>query len=454
MLDFRNNSIYSETSGAVFCGSWDINMAPRGNKIKNARFSNVDPKHFWSLENCTMENDVYSCDNLHNCTIAGTAYGCTGIIGGTAKGLVSCNTVLLNSYDGVTMQGCTNVFKQLFVNGTGKNSIAGPTMNPARVLGEGNIAFGVNNGWDLKLSGTHNLISGTNHNIYGNRNIISGSNHMVSQYGDDGIIGGRMCYLGAMGTLAIGNSCGAHQSCSSALGEETDALRAGQTVVGRYSYPDGDNPPDNPPEGLFIVGGGTSDTNRANIFRVTPNAVYGGQYNTNSADYAEYFEWLDGNPESEDRVGYFVTLDGDKIRKCTSKDDYILGIVSGNPAVVGDTQSDWWVGRYLKDEFGRYIKEEKTFEIKDEEGTVISTYTEKVNVLNPEFDATKEYIPRSERKEWSAVGTMGKLVVRDDGTCIVNGYCKPNDEGVATNSESGYRVIQRISDTLIKVWIS
>ncbi len=32
-----------------------------------------------------------------------------------------------------------------------------------------------------------------------------------------------------------------------------------------------------------------------------------GAFNTSGADYAEYFEWLDGNPEAEDRRGYFCS---------------------------------------------------------------------------------------------------------------------------------------------------
>ena len=29
--------------------------------------------------------------------------------------------------------------------------------------------------------------------------------------------------------------------------------------------------------------------------------------------------------------------------------------------------------------------------------------------LNPDYDASKTYVPRPERKEWDAVGLMGKL---------------------------------------------
>ena len=34
--------------------------------------------------------------------------------------------------------------------------------------------------------------------------------------------------------------------------------------------------------------------------------------------------------------------------------------------------------------------------------------------LNPEWDGTSEYVPRSERKEWSPIGLLGKLYTRKD----------------------------------------
>ena len=46
-----------------------------------------------------------------------------------------------------------------------------------------------------------------------------------------------------------------------------------------------------------------------------------GAASTSGADYAEYFEWKDGNSSSEDRRGYSVVLDGDKIVKATDSDD-------------------------------------------------------------------------------------------------------------------------------------
>lgn len=201
----------------------------------------------------------------------------------------------------------------------------------------------------------------------------------------------------------------------------------------------------------FVIGNGTSSS-PSNAFRVTGEGVI---YATNAsvqtgADYAEYFEWSDGNPDNEDRVGLFVTFDEDnpeKIRIANSNDDYILGIVSGMPSVVGNGDEDW-KKRYILDDFGRYIQE--NFEYVEGEETKIGTKWKE----NPEYDNTKPYAPRAERAEWSAIGLIGVLSTYDDGTCQVNGYCKCKDNGIATASEKGadtYRVINRVTDNIVKV---
>lgn len=195
---------------------------------------------------------------------------------------------------------------------------------------------------------------------------------------------------------------------------------------------------------LMVVGKGTAAGSLSNAFRVsTTGIVYGcGTFKTSGADYAEYFEWADGNPENEDRRGYFVTLDGEKIRKANADDDYILGIVSVNPSITGDTQSEEWQGRYLKDVFGEYL----TVKEENEEGVIETKWIE-----NPEYDPDMKYVSREDRQEWDAVGMLGKLIVVDDGTCEINGYCKVDNEGRATISDSGYRVLARIDENHIKV---
>jgi hypothetical protein len=170
-------------------------------------------------------------------------------------------------------------------------------------------------------------------------------------------------------------------------------------------------------------------------------------------------------------------MDGDKIKKA-KEGDYILGIVSAYPAVIGNNDMEW-SGKFLLDEFGDPIKKVQKTIIKehelnedvcftDEEMKTLTDEERKQRemrevereveteyfVLNPDFDPDKEYIHRADRPEWDTIGMLGVLAVFDDGTCQVNGFCKCNDDGVATACERGfdtYRVIERINDRLIKV---
>lgn len=111
-FDFLNHTING--NGLMMNAIWenaDTNEGvARSNTIRNAYFFNCYPQYFEKLENCIIEKDVYSTNNLYNCEIRGTAYGCSNMIGCTANGLNSCKNVMLNSYDGVTIISCTNVF--------------------------------------------------------------------------------------------------------------------------------------------------------------------------------------------------------------------------------------------------------------------------------------------------------------------------------------------------------
>ena len=54
-------------------------------------------------------------------------------------------------------------------------------------------------------------------------------------------------------------------------------------------------------------------------------------------------------------------------------------------------------------------------------------------------------------KEWAAVGMMGKLIVRDDGSCAPNGSCAVTATGIATASERGYRVLERVAPDKVRI---
>jgi hypothetical protein len=171
-----------------------------------------------------------------------------------------------------------------------------------------------------------------------------------------------------------------------------------------------------------------------------------GSWTGGGADYAEYFEWSDGNPDEEDRRGYSVVLDGETVRPATSDDapSAIMGVVSTNPAVVGDAAWNHWSGKYLRDDFGSHVMEdyevwewtevitkppsrpgeEETTEDKLHsyafdavpDGVVVpedKTITiQQRKKLNPDYDPDAEYTSREDRPEWVTIGLMGKLRLR------------------------------------------
>lgn len=217
----------------------------------------------------------------------------------------------------------------------------------------------------------------------------------------------------------------------------------------------------------FVVGNGTGPGAKSNAFSVQYNGVVKAKSTitaSTTADYAEFFEWLDGNPNGEDRVGYFVTLDGDKIRIANENDEYILGVVSGEPFVLGNGDCDTWTNMHLKDEFRRTIYEPapKVVPILDEKGNPTGEFEEVEGEfegtrpkLNPSYDPTQKYISRFDRPEWSPVGMLGVIAVRHDGTAQVNRYVTINADGIATACEAFeghcYRVIKSNSANVVEI---
>lgn len=262
------------------------------------------------------------------------------------------------------------------------------------------------------------------------------------------------------GAVAIGvsdanaGSVYASNDGSVALGHGTKSLSDYQVVIGKDNIGDSSN------TYAFIVGNGTSNTKRSNAYTLDwqGNGTFAGTVSSSSgADYAEYFEWKDGNPNNEDRVGYIVTLDGDKIVKANTGDD-VLGICSGTAMVLGDSAEWNWNKRYLTDDFGRIIYEDRMEHheaIYNPDGELIKeAWDEEVHApkINPDYNASRAYIKRADRPEWQIVGMMGKLYVRDDGSCVVNGYADVKD-GIATkaNGKTNMRVMERVSDNIVRV---
>jgi hypothetical protein len=192
------------------------------------------------------------------------------------------------------------------------------------------------------------------------------------------------------------------------------------------------------------------------LINQTPGVIECSQVNSWGADNAKYFEWADGNPEGEERVGLFVTLEGDKIKVASEESDYILGAVSGMASFVGNAYESWWSGRYVKDVYGRRTIVEEQIPPVYEDGVMISPAAVSRRFLeNPDYREEEVYIPRSQRPEWDVVGISGIMVLRDDGSCEANGYCMPSEGGIAARAEgkTEFRVLKRLDETHIQIFM-
>lgn len=262
----------------------------------------------------------------------------------------------------------------------------------------------------------------------------------------------------------------ASEDASHAQGYYTTASNFASTACGKCSKEmTNGGLPKNTVGDVFVIGNGIKPTNGditySNAFRITyAGAVYGvGAFNTTGADYAEYIKpWFDDNPDGEDRVGYFVTIKDGKLR-FAEPGDYVVGITSGNPSIVGNGDEDW-LGRWQRDEFNRIIMEDIEEEIEKldkETGEIVLEKTGKVvkNArfkANPDYDPSIKYVERKNRPEWDYVGMIGVLPLRDDGTCEPGGFAKCGAGGIATKADAWechktFFVIERISEGVIAV---
>lgn len=322
--------------------------------------------------------------------------------------------------------------------------------------GNNSVALGESN----TSSGISSFAAGGNNSATGNYSVALGYNNsadfMSVAIGDDNIASNRACAIG----MALNNNSYSAFVC----GRYNKALTANDTITSSTS---GD---------VFAIGNGynlSAATTKSNAFRVTyAGAVYGkAAYNTSGADYAEFIKpWHDNNPDNEDRVGYFVTVKDGYLYKANDG-DYILGVTSGNPSVVGNADEEYY-WRYERDEFNRYIYEDVEEEVQatdeddnllfDEDGSPI--YVKTGNIIkngkikvSEDYDESLQdsYIERAKRPEWDYVGMRGIIPVRDDGTCEAGGFCKCGVDGIATKAETRgfdtYYVIERISDSVISI---
>lgn len=280
-------------------------------------------------------------------------------------------------------------------------------------------------------------------NIDGSNSFIAGDSSTINS--QDSFVFGQNCHVESNSSHSFvgGKDCNSYNKNCFVYGEGLITQFGNSTVLGKYNKTLSGNWGDSIP---LVVGWGTNENSRRNLL-ILQNGDNGSSTNTSGGlmlygplkagaswinDFSEYFEWFDGNPNSEDRVGYMVQLNENKIELADSFEKCI-GIISATSSFIGNTCSLEWHGKYLKDDFGRTIYEEIN--------------GEQTPKINPEYDDTLEYISRENRKEWGNVGLLGQILTRQDGTLSVGDLagCK---NGIATKSDVGYRVLKIINENV------
>ena len=193
------------------------------------------------------------------------------------------------------------------------------------------------------------------------------------------------------GSTAMGNCTTACGNFSTAMGSNTIACGASSLVMGFNSS---NFCPTNSSQHSLIM-----QYNAPKILLCAPNGVGyfdGGTSSSVGADYAEYFESANGTCLER---GHFVSFAEGSSCICYGNTE-LLGIVSADPAIVGDTQSFQYQGMYKKDEFKVYIKEwqesteEKELHIEKSEfeETLTNVDINENGIKKSEFEEVNTYV--------------------------------------------------------------
>lgn len=338
--------------------------------------------------------------------------------------------------------------------------------------GTGSQSFGSDShaeGYSTNAVGNYSHAEGTGTQAKGDVSHAEGSSSRAEGYAShaegNSIAYGEYTHAEGNSTLcnrdyahSEGNESRAEGVCSHAGGNYTITNNFAQRSIGSFNLVDVSPVPTSfdITKRAFVIGNGTDNDTRGDAFRVffNGNVEADGTYTSPAADYAELFEWTDGNTDAEDRVGRFVSMKGAKIKLANADDSFILGVVSATPSIIGDNPLAWQ-GKYANDQWGRpiFVEIETEYADRENDKQITKKRIDRVRKLNPDYNPTQNYTPRLERPEWAAIGMVGKLLVRHDGTLRQGGFCLPGTNGIATLSENGYYVMEVIDAERAKIII-
>jgi hypothetical protein len=171
-------------------------------------------------------------------------------------------------------------------------------------------------------------------------------------------------------------------------------------------------------DNFYFRDNANSNSNRRHLFETNNGnvKVEGGFFSNYGLDYAEYFEWHDGNPNEEDRIGLAVSLveETGKI-KIAEIGETPIGAVSGMSGMSGGEAGIHWNGYWDNDDWGRPTYKQ----LVDSNGDLVFNEdgTPKMKrAINPAYDyeLQKDYKPRSQRSEWACIGLLGQVYLRKE----------------------------------------
>jgi len=229
--------------------------------------------------------------------------------------------------------------------------------------------------------------------------------------GGTSTIGGGLTNYASGGFSTIGggasNTASVDYSCIPGGRGLVTVGSPGVCVVGTYN-----NLTPSTGTALFTVGNGAGAGSRNNAFTVYDDGrcFSNGFYNT-GADYAEYFE-AEPDAVASLAVGYSVVMnDGTGRIRPAAPGEEPDGVVRpkgvGASTIVGNVAEEDWHDKWLRGPDGNYVFQSVPLEVPTGQPAPYVM----APVLNPAFDPTTPYIPRSERPEWFVVGLMGRVLL-------------------------------------------
>ena len=422
--------------------------------------------------------------------------------GCTAFGYSTGNTSIINAGgDGCTSFGYVSLGGDLNCGGIGSIVLGATQGGTITAAGIGSMATG----WSA--TGSTISVTSSGGSIAGGR-AITGT---ITCTGDGSFITG---YMNGGSTMTVSGNGSAFVGHSALANDETDIGGDGSMGIGRSLTTAQDN---NLIVGSYgtanasFVTGGDGTIAGAGSIQIANGAVGsivpgdndnicvmmgsvvsgaagtgGGSatfWATDGADVAELYEWKDGNPNSENRIGHFVcltaggTIDFANGPKANTglKTSAVIGVVGhkihGTAGLISNTGGHKWASIGLRDEFGilqvepsytaalhalfvKYnviVSSEIDIHIvandreslvgyctSDEMLTEMESLTPTdVAKVNPDYNPSLSFKSRFIRDSWACVGQWGRVFVKDDGTSIPGDYVTCNKDGIATHDSKG-----------------